>query len=100
MDYEKLAQLLVEQGLYEKLSDPFRPRSGALNRKEQIRLLIAAEVTKKSLADCVRTAIFVYLNSNQEKHLDAFRLEAAAEGKNLEEYVAEKIRLRLETDKD
>ena len=95
MDAERLANLLREAGLLDRISDSYRPRSGALNQYDRVRLILACGATSKSLSATLKTAIHTYLNRNEEHHLNALRVAAIARGMDFEEYLVEVIRSEL-----
>ena len=96
MDLEKLAELLQVSGTLGQIKDGDRIRAGKISRKDLIRVILAEIATQKSRAEIGRTALVTYLNRNEEKHLDYFRVEAAAAGLTVEEIAAATIAKHLQ----
>jgi hypothetical protein len=94
MNIDRLIELLKEKGLFQKLSGK-RLTTQELPISVYIRLMIASEATKKPLNGCIATALETYCMRNEEKHFNECKLRAAAEDKELEEWVVEAISLRL-----
>lgn len=94
MDIEKLIEYLVEAGILVEIQNK-RITSTELPAQLYLRLQIASLATKKSATACLSTALETYCMRNEIKHLDEIRLQAAATGKGVEEYLAEAIAARL-----
>jgi hypothetical protein len=96
MDIEKLIEALKAKSILQPIQTK-RITTTELPAHLYIRLIIASMATKKSSTACLSTAIETYCMRNEEKHLNEIRLQAAAAGKEIEEYLAEEIAQRLQS---
>jgi hypothetical protein len=60
-----------------------------------IRMVIASLATKKSITNCMSTALETYTMRNEEKHYSELKLQAAAAEMEVETYLAQELAKRL-----
>jgi hypothetical protein len=99
VDTDKLVEILEERGLIKEIIGK-RPGVPKLTAQLYLNLLIAAEAMGTDMGARIITALETYLIRNREKHLLELKIQASAAGKNLEEYIADRITQRLQKSKD
>lgn len=94
MNIEKLIEELIKQGVIKDVVDK-RPGVPKLPAQLYIRLIMASLATNKDMSACISTALETYTMRNAEKHLDEIKIQAAAAGETVEEYLSKAIATRL-----
>lgn len=94
MDIEQLIEKLSNKNLI-RLVGTKRLTSQELPAILYIRMLIASFATKKSIGNCIATALETYCIRNHDKHMDEMKLQAAAKNISVEDYVAELIQSKI-----
>ncbi|MBH8566746.1 hypothetical protein I8748_32120 [Nostoc sp. CENA67] len=95
MDIERLIEELEKVGILEEIQRK-RLTTSEMPASLYIKLVAASIATKKNLSGVIATALETYAMRNQDKHFDELRLQAAASGKSLEQYLVEVIATRLQ----
>lgn len=93
MDIDKLIEAL-QQNQVLNATQSKRLTTTELPARVYIGLIVASLATKKSITNCLSTAIETYLIRNKEKHLEEIKLQASAQGISVEEYLARVIAAR------
>jgi hypothetical protein len=62
-----------------------RPQSGEIGTLDYWKLVVASKLIKKSLASCIQTAVYTYLQRNWEEHEKRLNIEARSQGVTPEE---------------
>lgn len=94
VDTDKLIEALKERGIINEIIDK-RPGVSKLPALLYLRLTIASLATRKDISACISTALETYTMRNADKHLDEIKIQAAAAGKEIEEYLADAIAAKL-----
>ena len=96
MDIDKLIEALAQEGVLGEVQSK-RLTTTELPARVYVGLIVASLATKKSVTNCLSTAIETYLMRNKEKHLEEIKLQAAAQGVSVEEYLAKVIEERIKS---
>jgi hypothetical protein len=94
MDIDKLIEALKQEGILEEIQSK-RLTTTELPARVYVGLTIASLATKKSVTNCLSTAIETYLIRNKEKHFEEIKLQAAAQDVSVEEYLVRVIATRI-----
>ncbi|MBW4668403.1 MAG: hypothetical protein KME60_13495 [Cyanomargarita calcarea GSE-NOS-MK-12-04C] len=94
MDIDKLIEALQSVGGLEEIQSK-RISTTELPAQLYLRMVIASLATKKSITNCTSTALETYTIRNEEKHLAEIKLQAAAAGMGIEDYLADALAKRL-----
>lgn len=94
IDIDKLIQALQETGGLQEIQSK-RLSTTELPAQLYLRMVIASLATKKSVTNCMGTALETYTIRNEDKHMAEIKLQAAAAGMAIEEYLADAIAKRL-----
>jgi hypothetical protein len=95
VDIDKLIQALKERGVISEIIDK-RPGVPKLPAQLYVQLIIASLATRKDISACISTALETYLTQNTDKHLNEIKFQAAADDKEVEQYLADAITSRLQ----
>lgn len=94
IDVDKLIEAFKETGGLAEIQNK-RIYTTELPSQLYLRMVIASLATKKSVTNCTSTALETYTMRNEEKHMAEIKLQAAAAGMVVEEYLADAIAKRL-----
>lgn len=94
IDIDKLIEALQKTGVLSEIQSK-RLSTTELPAQVYLRMVIASMATKKSVTNCLSTAMETYTMRNEEKHMTEIKLQAAAEGITIEEYLAAELARRL-----
>lgn len=94
MDIDKLIEELERLDLLRKIQDK-RFQTTEVPARLFLKMFMASLATRKSLNNCISTALETYTMRNSEKHLEEIKLQAANAGMEIEAYVACKLEEKI-----